>query len=96
MIESASPRASVERDSAKHRERSRGGLVILDEIPNLERHRFEAPSAFLVRARPEEEVDDAALVRLEPVELDGGDRTDVQPVDVDGVEKPPLELRVRR
>src|SRR5678815_4571126 len=48
----------------------------------------------LERALAEQEVDDAPLVRLEPVQLDRRDRPDVQPVDVHRVDQRPLELRV--
>src|SRR5688572_17184083 len=46
----------------------------------LLRRRLEGPGA-------EEEIDDVPFVRLQPVELDGGDGTDVQPIDVDCFEE---------
>src|SRR5262245_16576179 len=48
----------------------------------------------LERPGPEQEVHDAPLVRLQPVQLDRGDRADVQPVDVDRVHQVALELLV--
>ena len=41
----------------------------------------------LERPGPEQEIDDVALVRLQPVELDRRHRADVQPVDVRRVEQ---------
>src|SRR5262249_14173077 len=48
----------------------------------------------LERAGAEEEIDDAALVRLQPVELDRRHRADVQPVDVNRVDELALPLAV--
>src|SRR5438445_10667156 len=48
----------------------------------------------LKRTGPEEEVDDASLVRLQPVELDRLERAEVEAVDVDRVGQGPLELRI--
>src|SRR5207249_9508188 len=48
----------------------------------------------LKRTGPEEEVDDAAFVRLQPVELDRLERAEVEAVDVDRIGQGPLELRV--
>src|SRR5579864_4799032 len=39
----------------------------------------------LKRARPEQELDDVAFVRLEPVELNGRDRTEIQSIDVNRI-----------
>src|SRR5260370_762101 len=57
--------------------------------------RGESPHE-LEGAGAEQEVDDAALVRLEPVEFDRRDRPEVEPVDVDGVDQLPLPLLVLR
>src|SRR5687768_11225101 len=48
----------------------------------------------LQRSGPEQEVDDASFVRLQPVEARGRNRADVQPVDVRGVDAPLDELLV--
>ena len=48
----------------------------------------------LKRARPEQELDDIAFVRLQPVELDRRNRSDVEPVDMLRVDQRPLELRI--
>src|SRR4051794_32559725 len=53
-------------------------------------------SVVLKRPRPEQEIDDASLMRLQPVELDRRDRSDVQPVDVRRVDQRSLELLVFR
>ena len=45
------------------------------------------PSGGLEGAGTEEEVDDVPFVRLQPVELDGGHRAEVEAVDVGGVEQ---------
>src|SRR6266536_5059404 len=49
----------------------------------------------LKRPRPEQKVHDVSLVRLEPVQLDRRDRTDVEPIDVGGVYQLALPLLVR-
>ncbi len=46
----------------------------------------------LIGAGAEQELDDVPFVRLQPVELDRGDRSDVEPVDVRGVGQGPLEF----
>src|SRR3954471_3151016 len=48
----------------------------------------------LERARAEQKIDDVAFVRLEPVELNRRDRTEVQPVDVHGIDEPAPKVRV--
>ena len=45
----------------------------------------------LERPRAEQEIDDVAFVRLQPVELDGRHRTEVEPVDVHRVDEPAAE-----
>src|SRR6202790_1315557 len=51
----------------------------------LQRRRLE-------RARAEQELDDVAFVRLEPVELDGRNRTEIQSIDVNRVHQCAAEL----
>src|SRR3954470_8788598 len=48
----------------------------------------------LERARAEQKVDDVAFVRLEPVELNRRNRTEIQPVDVHGIHEAPPKVRV--
>src|SRR5205807_268565 len=43
-----------------------------------------------------QEIDNTALVRLQPVQLDGRQRSEVQPVDVGGLRQGPLELGILR
>src|SRR5262249_48613830 len=45
-------------------------------------------------AGAEQEIDDVALVRLQPVELDRRDRPEVQPVDVRRIDELPLPFLV--
>src|SRR5712664_859841 len=45
-------------------------------------------------ARTEQELYDIAFMRLQPIELDGGNGSDVQAIDVGPVEQRALELRV--
>src|SRR5262245_8174296 len=52
--------------------------------------------SILIRPRPEEELDDVALVRLTPVELCGRHRPQIEPIDVHGVEEPAAEALVAR
>ena len=63
-------------------------------IAHLTRERRQLLLRQLVGPGAEQEVDDVAFVRLQPVELDGGDRADVEPVDVDGVGQLRLPLLV--
>src|SRR4051812_25578075 len=65
--------------------RSRGSLRCARELLHLRR---------LERARAEQKIDDVAFVRLEPVELNRRDRTEVQPVDVHGIDEPTPKVRV--
>src|SRR5229473_1967256 len=46
----------------------------------------------LKRARAEQKLDDVAFVRLEPVELDGRNRTEIQSIDVNRVDQRATEL----
>src|SRR5713101_5983981 len=46
----------------------------------------------LKRARAEQKFDDVAFVRLEPVELDGRNRTEIQSIDVNRVDQRATEL----
>src|SRR5262249_3544113 len=46
-------------------------------------------------SRPEEEINDVAFVRLQPVQLDRRYRSDVQPVDIRRVEERALKSPVR-
>src|SRR5262245_31691509 len=50
----------------------------------------------LESAGPEEEIDDAPFVWLQPVQLDRRERADVQAVNVGGVEQGPLKRLVLR
>src|SRR5206468_2192711 len=52
------------------------------------------PCRSLKRPRAEEKLDDVALVRLQPVELDGGDGAEIQTVDVRRIEQLALPLPV--
>src|SRR5437588_6608156 len=48
----------------------------------------------LKRPCPEEEIHNAPLVWLQPVQLDGRDRTQIEPVNMNGIRQRPLELLV--
>src|SRR5262249_16638392 len=48
----------------------------------------------LKRPRAEQEIDDVPFVRLEPVQLNGRNRTSVEPVNVDGVGETTLKFLV--
>ena len=50
--------------------------------------------AVLESAGAEQEIDDVALVRLQPVERDRLHRSDVEPIDVGGIEQRLRELGV--
>ena len=52
------------------------------------------PLRGLQRSVAEQKVDDAAFVRLEPVEFGGGERAEIQAVDMSGVNALALELFV--
>src|SRR5688500_16546002 len=72
------------------REHARAGEVFLSSDAHSDRPRPRVLR--LEGALAEQEVDDAALVGLEPVQLDGRNRADVQSVDVDRVDQGTLEL----
>src|SRR5437588_86824 len=48
----------------------------------------------LERPRSEQEIDDAALVRLQPVQLDRRHRAEIESIDVRSVQQGPLKLLV--
>src|SRR5262245_33341928 len=50
----------------------------------------------LERSRPEQEVDEVSLVRLQPVQLRGPHGPEIEAIDVDRVEQPAPQRRVLR
>ena len=59
---------------------------------SFSRRRSNSVFRQLVGSGTEQELDDVAFVRLQPIELDGGNRSDVQAVDVRGVGQLALPL----
>src|SRR5262245_18009552 len=62
--------------------------------PRRKTSNLREPLIKLKRPRPEKEVHNAAFVGLEPVELDGLERADVEAVDVNRICQSTLELGV--
>ena len=68
-------------------------MPMLNAMPNWSSMHRQHERRRLERSRPEQELDDVALVRLTPVELRRRHRAQVQAIDVHGVEQPAAERR---